>query len=119
MTTNLGVGSRATPPTRHMTVRAGHPCRVRRLSVPLSVLLVGATLAATACNGDDDDRTQPSPASDAAAADSVLAPTSTPSANGVYAVLTDDTWTLQEAVDPPADAPFASHERPPLEWHAE
>lgn len=97
-----------------MTKPTGHPCHVRRLSA----LPLGATLAVTACSGDDD-RTQPSLASNAAATDTAPAANSTPSANSVYAVLTDDTWTLQEAVDPPADSPIASLERPPLEWYAE
>jgi hypothetical protein len=73
----------------------------------LSVLLLGATLAVTACS-DDDDLTQPSSSSSSA-----------PALESTYAVLTDDAWTLQEAVDPPADAPIASIERPPLEWYAE
>lgn len=73
---------------------------------PLSVLLLGATLAVTACS--DDDLTQPSSSSSSA-----------PALESTYAVLTDDAWTLQEAVDPPADAPIASIERPPLEWYAE
>jgi hypothetical protein len=72
----------------------------------LSVLLLGATLAVTACS-DNDDLTQPSSSSSA------------PAPESTYAVLTDDAWTLQEAVDPPADAPIASIERPPLEWYAE
>jgi hypothetical protein len=72
----------------------------------LSVLLLGATLAVTACS-DDDDLTQPSSSSSA------------PALESTHAVLTDDAWTLQEAVDPPADAPIASIERPPLEWYAE
>ena len=71
-------------------------------------------LAVTACGGDDDaDLIQPSTARNAPASDS------TPAADSVYAVLTDDTWPLQEAIDPPADAPIASLERPPLEWYSE
>jgi hypothetical protein len=70
----------------------------------LSLLLLGATLAVTACS--DDDLTQPSPTSSAPSV------SSTPSATSVYAVLTDDTWRLQEA-----DYPIASIER--LEWYAE
>jgi hypothetical protein len=86
-----------------MSSPAGHACEVRRLSV----LLFGAALAVTACS-DDDDLTQPSSSSSSA-----------PSDASVYAVMTDDAWTLQEAVDPPADSPIASIERPPLEWYAE
>ncbi|HEY9378611.1 MAG TPA: hypothetical protein VIQ02_16155 [Jiangellaceae bacterium] len=84
-----------------MSKPAGHACQVRRLSV----LLLGATLTVTACS--DDDLTQPSSSNSA------------PPNESVYAVLTDDAWTLQEAVDPPTDAPTASIERPPLEWYAE
>lgn len=36
-----------------------------------------------------------------------------------YAVLTDATWTLREAIDPPADSPLVATERPPLTWWAE
>jgi hypothetical protein len=85
-----------------MSTPVGHACEVRRLSV----LLFGAALAVTACS-DDDDLTQPSSSSSA------------PSEASVYAVVIDDAWTLQEAVDPPADSPIASIERPPLEWYAE
>ena len=74
----------------------------------------GGSPSTTACSGDDDaDLTQPSPAGNAPTSESTSA------ADSVYGVLTDDTWTLQEAIDPPADAPIASLERPPLEWYAE
>ncbi|MBA2387673.1 MAG: hypothetical protein H0V69_11385 [Acidimicrobiia bacterium] len=69
------------------------------------VLLLAATLAVTACS--DDDNAQPSSSS------------SDPSSDSAYAVLTEDAWTLQDAVDPPADAPIVSVEQPPLEWDAE
>lgn len=36
-----------------------------------------------------------------------------------YAVLRDDAWSLREAVDPPADDPVASIDRPALAWYAE
>jgi hypothetical protein len=36
-----------------------------------------------------------------------------------YAIVTNDDWSLQEAVDPPEDDPFASAERPPMDWYAE
>lgn len=36
-----------------------------------------------------------------------------------YAVLRDDAWRLQEAVDPPADDRVSSVERPALDWYAE
>ncbi|MDP9402051.1 MAG: hypothetical protein M3P85_01675 [Actinomycetota bacterium] len=36
-----------------------------------------------------------------------------------YAVLRDDTWRLQEALDPPTDDRVASIERPALDWYAE
>lgn len=36
-----------------------------------------------------------------------------------YAVLGDDAWLLQEAVDPPADDGVTSVERPALDWYAE
>lgn len=36
-----------------------------------------------------------------------------------HALLFDGAWALQEAVDPPADDPFAAHDKPPLEWWAE
>lgn len=36
-----------------------------------------------------------------------------------YAVLRDDAWRLQEAVDPLADDGVASVERPALDWYAE
>lgn len=84
-----------------MSSPPGHACQVRRLSV----LLLGATLAVTGCS--DDDLAQSSSRNSA------------PPDESVYALLTDDDWTLQEAVDPPADAPIASIERPPLEWYAE
>lgn len=73
------------------------------------LLLLGATLAGTACGGDDRSDGLTRPPLDAGA----------PSVTTAYAVLTDATWTLQEAIDPPADAPIASHERPPLAWYAE
>ena len=80
----------------------GMLARVRRLPI----LLLGAVLAVTACS-ENDDLTQPSTNSSA------------PADESVYAVLTDDAWTLQEAVDPPADAAIASIERPPLKWYSE
>ena len=36
-----------------------------------------------------------------------------------YAVVSDDDWSLQEAVDPPQDDTFASAERPPMDWYSE
>jgi hypothetical protein len=36
-----------------------------------------------------------------------------------YAVLHAEGWALQEAIDPPADDPFSTLERPPLAWYAE
>ncbi len=40
-------------------------------------------------------------------------------ANLPYALLRDEEWELQEAVDPPVDDPVASIERPALEWYIE
>jgi hypothetical protein len=36
-----------------------------------------------------------------------------------YALLDDPAWTLKSAVDPPANGPMASIERPPLDWYDE
>ena len=63
----------------------------------LSVLLLGATFVLTACS--DDDLTNPPYTSSA------------PSAESSYAVMTDDAWTLHEAIDPPADAPIVARQR--------
>ena len=70
----------------------------------LCARLLVVTLSVAACS--DDDATQPSSTSAAAT-------------DGSYAVLAADAWALQEAVDPPADAPIASIEQPLLEWYAE
>ncbi len=37
----------------------------------------------------------------------------------LYAVVNDQEWSLQEAVDPPQDDAFASAERPAMEWYSE
>lgn len=36
-----------------------------------------------------------------------------------YALLESSEWELQEALDPPADDPFTSIGRPPMDWYAE
>ena len=45
--------------------------------------------------------------------------TTEPTGDATYALLRTDEWTLQEAVDPPADDPIATADRPPLAWYAE
>src|SRR4051812_10187322 len=72
------------------------------------VALAAVTLVITAC-------------SDAESEDSAQASASglAPAATSRYALLNDNGWTLQEAIDPPADATIVAAERPPLEWYAE
>jgi hypothetical protein len=36
-----------------------------------------------------------------------------------YAILSDEEWSLQEAVDPPQDDALISAERPPVDWYSE
>lgn len=36
-----------------------------------------------------------------------------------YAVVSDEDWSLQEAVDPPQDDPLTSAERPAVDWYSE
>jgi hypothetical protein len=75
------------------------PMHLGRLPV---VTLVVGLLAMVGCSDDDGDAAVEEEAGGAP-----------------YALLRDDGWTLQEALDPPADDPFASSESPPLAWYAE
>jgi len=62
-------------------------------------------LALVACSDNDS-------ASETATTDSGGSPTS-------YAVVGDDAWSLQEAVDPRPNDAEASAERPPMDWYSE
>lgn len=42
-----------------------------------------------------------------------------PGAAKPYALLRDDQWTIQEAIDPSADDPAASAQHPPTDWYVE
>jgi hypothetical protein len=68
----------------------------------LRLLLVAASVVASVGCGDDAESSGDDDGADEP-----------------YALLSDDAWVLQEAVDPPADDPISSIERPPLDWYAE
>lgn len=66
-------------------------------------LAVAVALGAVALAGCSDDE---------AASDGYAA-------SATYAVQTDDGWQVQEAVDPAANDPLATRQRPPLDWYGE
>ena len=78
-----------------------HTWRMRSVLGPL----IAITLTVAACSSDD-------------AAPTASAGESAP-AGSAYAVLTNDSWRLQEAVEPSDGSPAFSIERPPLAWYAE
>jgi len=76
--------------------------RVGRSTIAL--LLCAIAVLATGCSGGTT-RATPEPTGAAT--------------TKVYALLADPAWTLKKAVDPPANGPMASIERPPLDWYDE
>lgn len=90
--------SSASPSNQRDSPSTGGPDRVHT-GVVLVRLAFAAGVAAGALTGCSDD----DGASD----------------TGAYAVQANDDWKMQEAIDLAPDDPFATRQRPPLDWYGE
>jgi hypothetical protein len=71
---------------------------------PIALLLCLIAVWVTGCSGASKGATPPTTSAKTAKA---------------YALLNDPAWKLKRAVDPTADSPTASIERPPIDWYDE